>query len=270
MPRTKDNKEQVSQPEYPDLTENLNSFPKYNTDSGYHGMSDADEMVSPDVQTESQASTQFSTQPLDQDEPMGMATQEIDVSVAPQPNDDSFHSAQENVRSRGESVKPENKDPTPTQGQNTAGNEPEPMETDTEPNPTPIKKHKLKSKSKATDKQEEPERKESPKPILRPEPSPAKTPMAPVPLSAKINGSHPEDKAMEDATEYPTKEETVLDNLDDMGSPSDGFTPERMPVRKSSLSFASLPAREPLKSLGGSRISRTSHIDPHEDEQRPR
>lgn len=53
-------------------------------------------------------------------------------------------------------------------------------------------------------------------------------------------------------------------HLDDIGSPSDGSTPDRPLIRKSSLSFASLPAREPLttkKSMGGSRMSRTSHVD---------
>jgi hypothetical protein len=46
------------------------------------------------------------------------------------------------------------------------------------------------------------------------------------------------------------------------GSPSDGSSPIRPIVRKSSLNFASLPAREPMthKSIGN-RISRTSHLD---------
>lgn len=47
------------------------------------------------------------------------------------------------------------------------------------------------------------------------------------------------------------------------GSPSDGSSPIRPLVRKSSLNFASLPAREPMasnKSLGA-RVSRISHID---------
>ncbi|UNI21723.1 hypothetical protein JDV02_007683 [Purpureocillium takamizusanense] len=50
---------------------------------------------------------------------------------------------------------------------------------------------------------------------------------------------------------------------DDARSPSDGSSPVRPVVRKSSLNFASLPAREPLtagKSIGG-RVSRTSHLD---------
>lgn len=54
------------------------------------------------------------------------------------------------------------------------------------------------------------------------------------------------------------------DGTDVTRSPSDGSSPIRPLVRKSSLNFASLPAREPLtsnKSLGGARMSRTSHID---------
>ena len=49
--------------------------------------------------------------------------------------------------------------------------------------------------------------------------------------------------------------------FDDIGSPSDGSTPDRPLVRKSSLTFASLPAREPLKRSMGGRTSRTSQID---------
>ncbi|PHH73061.1 hypothetical protein CDD82_5672 [Ophiocordyceps australis] len=51
--------------------------------------------------------------------------------------------------------------------------------------------------------------------------------------------------------------------LNDSHSPSDGSSPIRPVVRKSSLNFASLPAREPLtagKSFGA-QVSRTSHID---------
>lgn len=46
-------------------------------------------------------------------------------------------------------------------------------------------------------------------------------------------------------------------------SPSDGSSPIRPVVRKSSLNFASLPAREPLtaKKSMGPRASRTSHLD---------
>ncbi|KPM38742.1 hypothetical protein AK830_g7810 [Neonectria ditissima] len=46
-------------------------------------------------------------------------------------------------------------------------------------------------------------------------------------------------------------------------SPSDGSSPIRPVVRKSSLNFASLPAREPLAAgkSAGARVSRTSHLD---------
>ena len=50
---------------------------------------------------------------------------------------------------------------------------------------------------------------------------------------------------------------------DDVRSPSEGSSPIRPIVRKSSLNFASLPAREPIttkKSLGN-RVSRTSQLD---------
>lgn len=53
------------------------------------------------------------------------------------------------------------------------------------------------------------------------------------------------------------------DTADVTRSPSEGSSPIRPLVRKSSLNFASLPAREPLtsnKSLGG-RMSRVSHLD---------
>ncbi|KAI1421653.1 hypothetical protein F5Y12DRAFT_695073 [Xylaria sp. FL1777] len=54
--------------------------------------------------------------------------------------------------------------------------------------------------------------------------------------------------------------ETALDAIP--RSPSDGSSPIRPIVRKSSLNFASLPAREPIthKSIGN-RTSRTSHLD---------
>ncbi|KAI9171167.1 Inner centromere protein-related protein pic1 [Paramyrothecium foliicola] len=51
---------------------------------------------------------------------------------------------------------------------------------------------------------------------------------------------------------------------EDIRSPSDGSSPIRQVVRKSSLNFASLPAREPLASKSiGPRVSRTSHLDHH-------
>ncbi|KAI0967059.1 hypothetical protein F4678DRAFT_447279 [Xylaria arbuscula] len=66
------------------------------------------------------------------------------------------------------------------------------------------------------------------------------------------------------SAEPPETDTGVVDAaLDDVPrSPSDGSSPIRPIVRKSSLNFASLPAREPIthKSIGN-RVSRTSHLD---------
>jgi hypothetical protein len=55
-----------------------------------------------------------------------------------------------------------------------------------------------------------------------------------------------------------------MDVDDDVRSPSENSSPVKPLVRKSSLTFASLPAREPLppKKSMGNRMSRTSHVDP--------
>lgn len=50
-------------------------------------------------------------------------------------------------------------------------------------------------------------------------------------------------------------------DFDELGSPSDESTPDRPLVRKSSLTFAALPAGEPMKTSIGARVSRTSHVD---------
>lgn len=53
------------------------------------------------------------------------------------------------------------------------------------------------------------------------------------------------------------------EHMDDAQSPSEGSSPLRPIVRKSSLNFASLPAREPLttKKSIGNRVSRTSQLE---------
>ncbi|KAI0914910.1 hypothetical protein F4823DRAFT_570115 [Ustulina deusta] len=96
--------------------------------------------------------------------------------------------------------------------------------------------------------------------------TPAGSPAAPPfpsteksPTPAKIPGSSHTPSA-----EPPEVDAGVTDAaLDEVPrSPSDGSSPIRPIVRKSSLNFASLPAREPIthKSIGN-RISRTSHLD---------
>ncbi|KAK7956179.1 inner centromere protein [Apiospora aurea] len=57
-------------------------------------------------------------------------------------------------------------------------------------------------------------------------------------------------------------EPDVVDEEMDDAPPSDGSSPIRPIVRKSSLNFASLPAREPIThKTTGNRVSRTSHLD---------
>ncbi len=71
-------------------------------------------------------------------------------------------------------------------------------------------------------------------------------------------------KSTPTTTKQPRAELDTLENVleEPSRSPSDGSSPIRPIVRKSSLNFASLPAREPIthKSIGN-RISRTSHLD---------
>lgn len=103
--------------------------------------------------------------------------------------------------------------------------------------------------------------------------SPEKSPTTSSPSQPQLEG-----KAVPAADTY-----TVPESIDEIDSahpeaadvtrsPSDGSSPIRPLVRKSSLNFASLPAREPLtsnKSLGA-RMSRTSHIDQNRASYYPR
>jgi len=74
-----------------------------------------------------------------------------------------------------------------------------------------------------------------------------------------------EDKAPEDAMELDITDKELEEDLivDESRSPSPRSSPARPLVRKSSLTFAALPAREPLttKKSIGARVSRTSHLD---------
>ncbi|KAF3389252.1 hypothetical protein F1880_004501 [Penicillium rolfsii] len=236
------------QPQYPDLTQNLNSFSQYNTDSGYHGMPDDEEIDLPDTQPK----THTSTQPFEADEPLLLSSQ-VDVSIEPQPTEDSFHSAQENVHLRGGTVEPLNMDPTPTDERTLRPQQSVPKAPESEANSTPRASRQPKSRIIAAA-----EKRQESSPVQQ-----AAARSDDDEISSKIKASEAEnrgpqspDMEMEDTI----KEDTILDdNFDDIGSPSDGSTPQRkFPMRKSSLNFASLPAREPLK---GSRRSRTSHID---------
>ncbi|KAF2116175.1 hypothetical protein BDV96DRAFT_573503 [Lophiotrema nucula] len=71
------------------------------------------------------------------------------------------------------------------------------------------------------------------------------------------------DTAAQDDTVIHHEVADTMDVDDDIRSPSDGSSPVKPLVRKSSLTFASLPAREPLlaKKSMGNRVSRTSQLD---------
>ena len=73
------------------------------------------------------------------------------------------------------------------------------------------------------------------------------------------------DQAVEHAMAIDVLDKDLDEDLvvDDSRSPSQGSSPARPLVRKSSLTFAALPAREPLttKKSIGARTSRTSHLD---------
>ncbi|KAJ5379738.1 uncharacterized protein N7496_002166 [Penicillium cataractarum] len=242
--------EKASQPQYPDLTQNLNSFSQYNTDSGYHGMQDDDEMILPDTQP----NTQTSTQPFEADEHAVLSPQ-VDVSIDQQPTEDSFHSAQENVRLRGETVEPVNIDPTPAKERITrpAGSVSKAPEPEMDSTPKARMQPKSKIATAAKKRQESPVAQQVKEKTMDDEPL-SKAEASPEVSRAKEQNLGSPDVEMEEAVN-----DTILDdNFDDIGSPSDGSTPERFPMRKSSLNFASLPAREPLKPP---RRSRTSHID---------
>ncbi|KAL2858483.1 hypothetical protein BJY01DRAFT_201282 [Aspergillus pseudoustus] len=246
--QVKTNTAKPLQAQYPDLSQNLNSFSQYNTDSGYHGMQDEDEDEDDElILTQVATETQLSTQPMDL-EPISLNEMVRRSSVDRRTTDASFHSAREDVRNRTETVDPMNIDlPKETREKNTA--RPEPV-TEAGPSPEPVIEDKPAPEQQVATmlkSETEPEAKDAPR--KDPESSPVKATSA-QPSSPERNG--------------PEKDEMVLDNLDDIGSPSDADSPQRPLIRKSSLSFASLPAREPLtsKSIGGSRLSRTSHIEP--------
>lgn len=297
--------ENAPQPHYPDLSQNLNSFPQYNTDSGYHGMTDddggedGDDVVLTRTQPESQASTQPSTQLLEEKE----STPELPQAQDPadrRTTESSFHSAQEDNRQQGETVelasdapktmhkvevhppKLHLKDKKPEEKPVSRKPESE-QEHDFERVPEkkvakePARKPEQKPEPPKPTQEHEPpleqgiesESEEEPEPEQQPEPEPQPEPFQNTKSSSPVQtpATQPPQSVHEDNDVEMEKEDMALDNFDDdddddVGSPSDGSTPERPPIRKSSLTFASLPAREPLtkKSLGGARVSRTSHI----------
>ncbi|KAF2844875.1 inner centromere protein-like protein [Plenodomus tracheiphilus IPT5] len=81
--------------------------------------------------------------------------------------------------------------------------------------------------------------------------------------STTPSGPPPPEELVFDDTVVHHDVDDQMDMDDDVRSPSDNSSPVKPLVRKSSLTFASLPAREPLiaKKSMGNRVSRTSHLD---------
>lgn len=106
-----------------------------------------------------------------------------------------------------------------------------------------------------------PERSPSPQKAASPQKSSSSPQRKPV--SPQKGFSNPRE-VLGNAASAPSNEDGEEPEVDEVRSPSDASSPIRPIMRKSSLNFASLPAREPLaskKSLGGARMSRTSHLD---------
>ncbi|GKZ19723.1 hypothetical protein AbraIFM66951_009792 [Aspergillus brasiliensis] len=290
--------ETTSQPQYPDLTQNLNSFPQYNTDSGYHGMpeEERDEEEEDDdvVLTQVQPESQSSTQPMDQ-EPSAAEETTQNPQEERRTTGASFHSAREDVHHREETVEPEITESSPKRDVSTSPQkEQSPMKNtekvddpETQPEEEPEDKPMSDVEEPAPEHEDivEREPEHAPEPETEPkahthqehesEPTPKreilpteKSSPKPVSSPSKDARSSPPTKATSQELELHQEDkddgndDMALDSLDEIGSPSEG-SPVRPLIRKSSLTFASLPAREPLtkKSLGGSRISRTSHLD---------
>lgn len=145
-------------------------------------------------------------------------------SVANRTVDESFHSAREVAPSKENTVEPMDFEYSRAQ------NKPSPPKEPLYPALKP-------SRSRENLREESPARKETPQPPPQPQSQPV---------------SKQSDSLYDDQ------------HSDDIASPSDGPTPGRPLIRKSSLNFASLPAREPLttkRSMGGAGVSRMSHID---------
>lgn len=190
----------------------LNSFSTYNTDSGYYGNPDMDDEV---VMAGTQA-TETSTQPLPEEhEEMEVDTHDLQSSSLDRTTEISFHSAQEELRQRAETVEP----------------------------------------GTASERQEEKPNEETPRPTAQESAQQARPVSPENPVTTEDQPAGPVESKANDVEDG---------RSDDIGSPSDNSTPDRPVVRKkSSLSFASLPAREPLvtKKSIGHRVSRVSHVE---------
>lgn len=207
-----------------------------------------DDMVLPNPQPELQPDSQAPTQPFTQED---HAERNGLRSPADRVTDDSFHSALENIRQRGTTVEPMDVDDTPKNKVEVQIPTKELKEK--EPEEGPDAEHKPASEPMGFSPAQKrvhiavPEPEHEEKELEREQEAPSRS----YPLKAPVaQPQHQEAKA-------DTNENPPLDNMDDIESPLDESSPEKPPIRKSSLNFASLPAREPLTK----RTSRASHLD---------
>ncbi|KAL8372382.1 hypothetical protein RB595_001943 [Gaeumannomyces hyphopodioides] len=208
-------------------------------DSGYHGSQsqdamDVDELAHDEPTQEAPALESDAAQAVDTDMEDVASPAPADEHSPTQPTHDaSFHSAKEEQTKTARAHTPE--PPSEDSPSSPVADSPSPVQP---PKPaSPVRMSPIKAMSpQRLPQQTSPTR----SPVIARKPVPSAVAAAPS-SAALAFASQPADDQ----------------------SPSDGSSPIRPVVRKSSMSFASLPAREPLatgKSIGA-RMSRTSHLD---------
>ncbi len=231
-------------------------------DSGYHGSQSQDTL--PFDHFEKEDIEMADSPPRDQPTsdpvfpPLSEPARQRSPSVASA--DETFESANENQTRQPTTYVTANMAPTPSSA----------MVQDSSPFATRTRLPIMSSRSPSPNKMSSPVRhapqKSSPEKSTSPE-KPSSSPQR-LAASTQQKGFPKPTEDLADATSrgrHGDEDEAMEDEeADGARSPSEASSPIRPLVRKSSLNFASLPAREPLaskKSLGGARISRTSHLD---------
>ncbi|KUJ16750.1 uncharacterized protein LY89DRAFT_645645 [Mollisia scopiformis] len=233
-------------------------LPQNFVDSGYHGSQ-------PEIATQATQATQLNDPAVYQQTPSAsperaftLASPDGDENVvilgrdsdARRTTEESFQSAKEEQTRNVATVRQEKAEEMEVDGENIA---PEPVSY-------PVLESPVQERHEHP---ESPAKRSSPR---RPSPakqSPVRTsPVKSSPKKASPSKSSPA-KQVDALVEDPASE-AEDEHIQDVQSPSDGSpSPIRPIVRKSSLNFASLPAREPIttKKSIGNRVSRTSQLE---------
>lgn len=179
----------------------------------------------------------------DQPEPQSDASSDAQLDAQSEPHSEAHSDAQSDVESEDSDAQSD------AEPEAQAEAEPEILrevqhEPRSEPEPSAQQEVQPESQPEA---EQEPQPEALPEALAQPQSEPE-----PTSLQEKL----PEAEAAADIDAM----DTALDEKE--GSPSDGSSPIRPVVRKSSLNFASLPAREPMTHKStGHRVSRLSHLD---------